>query len=117
LQNVPVYNFGKRRRLHGDIETLEKQLRDIIEEVKHNYSSSNEQKIDSLRSQVEIIDNNLQESRTFINRISGSLTKEKKQMEVYESPKMEVIAFDSEDVIITSCSPVTCDGYDNQVGG
>lgn len=38
-------------------------------------------------------------------------------MEVYESPKMEVIAFDSEDVIITSCSPVTCDGYDNQVGG
>jgi len=24
-------------------------------------------------------------------------------MEVYESPKMEVIAFDSEDVIITSC--------------
>ena len=38
-------------------------------------------------------------------------------MEVYESPKMEVIEFDSEDVIITStCSPVTCDGYDNQVG-
>ena len=24
-------------------------------------------------------------------------------MEVYESPKMEVIEFDSEDVIITSC--------------
>ena len=34
-------------------------------------------------------------------------------MEVYESPKMEVIAFDSEDVIITSgtCPPVTCDSY------
>jgi hypothetical protein len=40
-------------------------------------------------------------------------------MEVYESPKMEVIAFDSEDVIITSgtCSFVTCDTYGNQVGG
>jgi hypothetical protein len=25
-------------------------------------------------------------------------------MEVYESPKMEVIEFDSEDVIITSCT-------------
>lgn len=34
-------------------------------------------------------------------------------MEVYESPKMEVIAFDSEDVIITSgsCSSETCVGY------
>lgn len=33
-------------------------------------------------------------------------------MEVYESPKMEVIAFDSEDVIITSCTVVspTCAG-------
>lgn len=30
-------------------------------------------------------------------------------MEVYESPKMEVIAFDSEDVIITSGS---CSGGD-----
>ncbi len=30
-------------------------------------------------------------------------------MEVYESPKMEVIAFDNEDVIITSCSGNTCD--------
>ena len=38
-------------------------------------------------------------------------------MEVYESPKMEVIAFDSEDVIITSCSGSlsgdTCDSYNN----
>ncbi len=35
-------------------------------------------------------------------------------MEVYESPKMEVIAFDSEDVIITSCGGGigdTCAGY------
>ena len=34
-------------------------------------------------------------------------------MEVYESPKMEVIAFDNEDVIITSCTgggDKTCDG-------
>ena len=32
-------------------------------------------------------------------------------MEVYESPKMEVIAFDSEDVIITStCLSLTCAG-------
>jgi len=38
-------------------------------------------------------------------------------MEVYESPKMEVIEFDSEDVIITStCPPVTCACYDN-LGG
>lgn len=29
-------------------------------------------------------------------------------MEVYESPKMEVIAFDSEDVITTSCIGHTC---------
>ena len=30
-------------------------------------------------------------------------------MEVYESPKMEVIAFDSEDVIITSgCDTFAC---------
>ena len=33
-------------------------------------------------------------------------------MEVYESPKMEVIAFDNEDVITSSCTVVspTCDG-------
>lgn len=36
-------------------------------------------------------------------------------MEVYESPKMEVIEFDSEDVIITSCLNMTC-ACDN-VGG
>lgn len=32
-------------------------------------------------------------------------------MEVYESPKMEVIEFDSEDVITSSCAPVNpiCD--------
>ena len=38
-------------------------------------------------------------------------------MEVYESPKMEVIAFDSEDVITSSCPGVypTC-ACDN-VGG
>jgi len=29
-------------------------------------------------------------------------------MEVYESPKMEVISFDSEDVITSSCGD-TCD--------
>ena len=33
-------------------------------------------------------------------------------MEVYESPKMEVIAFDSEDVIITSGS---CDSVDGNI--
>ena len=38
-------------------------------------------------------------------------------MEVYESPKMEVIAFDSEDVITSStCSSVTCDCYDDVKG-
>lgn len=37
-------------------------------------------------------------------------------MEVYESPKMEVIAFDSEDVIITSCSGDTC-SCDHVVNG
>lgn len=31
-------------------------------------------------------------------------------MEVYESPKMEVIAFDNEDVIITSCTTFDCTG-------
>ena len=35
-------------------------------------------------------------------------------MEVYESPKMEVIAFDNEDVIITSCIGYTC-GCDNAI--
>lgn len=34
-------------------------------------------------------------------------------MEVYESPKMEVIEFDNEDVITSSCTSVspTCAGY------
>jgi hypothetical protein len=31
-------------------------------------------------------------------------------MEVYESPKMEVIAFDNEDVITTSC--IDCTTFD-----
>ena len=31
-------------------------------------------------------------------------------MEKYESPKMEVIEFDNEDVIVTSCLPAYCPG-------
>lgn len=38
-------------------------------------------------------------------------------MEVYESPKMEVIAFDSEDVITSSNCPPDCDCLTHVING